>query len=169
MLQQDVVLPTEEELQAERDILVAEDWKPMRMNYDYSQSFTGSSVITQDPCRTYITETLLNPARNYINRVLNVKRVPATLLLPEPYGVGICNCDVNPDSGWEEEPNCMGSSNFTAPGFDGTDLIILVSVYNNQDDPAVAYGGACYNDPASYRPVAGMIKLNLAFILDSKG
>ena len=58
---------------------------------------------------------------------------------------------------------------FTKKEFTDTDTIILVVIMNDTASSYAARGAYCEQDWATMRPIAGVIKLNLAHILGTLG
>ena len=57
-----------------------QSWEPFRLTWDYDKTFTGDSLITDDSVRDWIKDKMLNPARDLIQSLLNVKRIQGPLV-----------------------------------------------------------------------------------------
>lgn len=55
--------------------LLNQPWEILRLTWDYDPSFTNQSVITDDNIRHWISNKMLTPAKNIIQKLLKVKRV----------------------------------------------------------------------------------------------
>ena len=65
-----------------------------------------------------------------------------------------------------ENATCFDApANFSSLTWDDADMVLMVTAEFNDTVPYAAYAGPCRFDLGSFRPKAGLVNLNLAFIL----
>ena len=63
-------------------------WQPIRLRFDYDPTFKGPTALVGPEISTWIEDNMLNPVKDKIESLLNVKRVQGPLDLGGNGGVG---------------------------------------------------------------------------------
>jgi hypothetical protein len=123
--------------EARRDVLLAQEWEPIRITMDYD---------TMTDCWSYQKETLVEnvfePLRLKLQDLIKVKRSPGGVSIPSNLCV----------------ETAVNDGNRGAPN---SDLHLFITCVNAPGWNVAQYAAACQFDPGSFRPNAGQVTVNV--------
>ena len=93
-------------------------WQPIRLQFDYDPTFKGPTALVGPEISTWIEDNMLNPVKDKIESLLNVKRVQGPLDL-EGNSDDWC-------AGWLKEWSATVNATWSKYTWDDTDLVISV-------------------------------------------
>ena len=97
-------------------------WQPIRLRFDFDPTFVGDTALVEPAISTWIIDNMLNPVKEKIESLLNVKRVQGPLDL-EGGGWDWCNAS---DFYWLDKWRDAINPTWSKTVFDDTDLVISV-------------------------------------------
>ena len=97
-------------------------WQPIRLRFDYDPTFKGPTALVGPEISTWIEDNMLNPVKDKIESLLNVKRVQGPLDLES----GDNMCDSDSTGGNYQQWGMAVAPTRSKTIFNDTDLVISV-------------------------------------------